>query len=315
VYADECFLRVYEGDTGTVLYSAYRSSATWYESPLVADVDRDDSTEIVVNSNAIGTACPAEGATGAPYVDPIHPGVRCDDASGCLAGSTCVAGLCRCTSDAQCDKGTTCVAPLAGTQGTGNVCRATHPNSSEAQHGIRVLRDRLDRWASSRPLWNQHAYSITNIDDDGKVPRTRDWQPSWTGGLNGYRQNVQGTVGASDVPDLTGAFLEPNACRGPADAATLRATICNRGKKSVGAAMPAAFYRGRPEGHDMLCVAHTEGQIPVGGCMQVSCAAGAPVSGDLTLVVNDDGTGAPAIAECDTANNRDSVTVRACDVR
>jgi hypothetical protein len=38
VYADECFLRVYEGDTGTVLYSAYRTSATWYESPLVADV-------------------------------------------------------------------------------------------------------------------------------------------------------------------------------------------------------------------------------------------------------------------------------------
>jgi hypothetical protein len=27
---------------------------------------------------------------------------------------------------------------------------------------VRVLRDRLDRWASSRSLWNQHAYNITN---------------------------------------------------------------------------------------------------------------------------------------------------------
>ena len=29
-----------------------------------------------------------------------------------------------------------------------------------------MLRDQLDRWASSRNLWNQHAYSITNVDDD-----------------------------------------------------------------------------------------------------------------------------------------------------
>jgi hypothetical protein len=315
VYADECFLRVYEGDTGTVLYSAYRTSATWYESPLVADVDRDDSTEIVVNSNAIGTACPTGGTPGTPYVDPIHPGVRCGDGSGCLPGSGCIEGLCRCVDDSQCDKGTTCVAPLAGTTGEGNVCRATHPNSADGQHGIRVLRDRLDRWASSRPLWNQHAYSITNIDDDGKVPRSRDWRQSWTTGLNSYRQNVQGGASASDSPDLTGAFIDGDICTSSGGVSTLRATVCNRGKKAVGAAMPASFYRGDPEAKDTLCVAHTAGPVPVGGCMQVTCDVTGLVSGDITMVVNDDGRGAQATAECNAANNRDRVTVRACDVR
>jgi len=315
VYADECFLRVYEGDTGTVLYSAYRTSATWYESPLVADVDRDDSTEIVVNSNAMGTACPAGGTPGTPYVDPIHPGVRCDDGSGCLAGSGCVEGLCRCADDSQCDKGTTCVAPLPETKGLGNVCRATHPNSADQQHGIRVLRDRLDRWASSRPLWNQHAYSITNIDDDGKVPRTRDWRPSWSKGMNSYRQNVQGVAGASDFPDLTGAFIDGDVCRSSGGRSSLRATVCNRGKKAVGAAMPASFYRGNPEAGETLCVAYTEGPVPVGGCMQVTCDAAGLVSGDITMVVNDDGKGAPATAECNAANNRARVTVQTCDVR
>jgi hypothetical protein len=41
VYGDECFTRVYEGKTGEVLYSSARTSCTWYENPIVADVDND----------------------------------------------------------------------------------------------------------------------------------------------------------------------------------------------------------------------------------------------------------------------------------
>src|SRR5678815_1864953 len=107
VYADECFLRVYEGATGRVLYSAYRTSGTWYENPTVADVDRDDNTEIVVNSNT-GVTCPTSGAAGTPYVDPLHSGVPCDAGTGCEGGMTCVSNYCRCTSTAQCGEGLTC---------------------------------------------------------------------------------------------------------------------------------------------------------------------------------------------------------------
>ncbi len=310
VYADECFLRVYEGDTGTVLYSAYRTSATWYENPLVADVDRDDSTEIVVNSNKIGIACPTSSPRGTPYIDPIHPGVRCDDDAGCLAGSSCVEKLCRCTDNSQCASGTTCVSPLPGSAGAGNVCRATHPNSQQ-QSGIRVLRDRLDRWASSRPLWNQHAYSITNIDDNGRVPRTSSWLQNWrVKGLNNYRQNVQGIVAASDYPDLTASLHESATCTIAHGVSTLAGTVCNRGKKAVGARMPASFYEG--DSNRVLCTSYTPEPLPTGGCMRVSCDVAAGVSGSISLIVNDDGKGGHTTVECNSDNNRDAIVISTC---
>jgi VCBS repeat protein len=60
VYADECFLRMYDGATGTVLQSMPRSSRTEWEYPVVADVDGDGHAEIVVgsNDNNAGFTCP-----------------------------------------------------------------------------------------------------------------------------------------------------------------------------------------------------------------------------------------------------------------
>jgi len=70
VYADECYLRIYEGATGTVLYSASRSSATAYENPVIADVDGDFHTEIVASANDYG------GTLGCPTTDPLRPSSR-----------------------------------------------------------------------------------------------------------------------------------------------------------------------------------------------------------------------------------------------
>ncbi len=312
VYADECFLRVYRGLDGDVLYSAYRTSATWYESPVVADVDRDQNTEIVVN-NAYPNGCPP-GAT-EPYVDPIHKGVRCDDDSVCIPGGSCADGYCRCMNDNDCDTGLTCVDPIEGTPGTGKVCRATNPNSADVG-GIRVLRDRLDRWVSSRSMWNQHAYSITNINDDGTVPSTSDWALNWRQpGLNNFRQNVQGDTGFSDFPDITGALSEDTVCLVSAEGVTLTATVCNRGAKAVGADMPATFYQGDPADGQILCVSYTQGPVPVQGCLEVSCAVDAEVTGEITMVVNDNGGGGQTTVECNSNNNTDHVTIESCVVK
>ena len=53
VYGDELFLRVYDGDTGAVLFQTPKSSCTWYEYPLVADVDANGKADIlgVANNN------------------------------------------------------------------------------------------------------------------------------------------------------------------------------------------------------------------------------------------------------------------------
>ncbi len=59
VYADECYMRVYSGVDGTVLFEEPNSSATIHEYPLVVDVDGDGNSEIVVVANDDANSCGA----------------------------------------------------------------------------------------------------------------------------------------------------------------------------------------------------------------------------------------------------------------
>lgn len=51
VYADECYMRVYRGTDGSVLLAVPSTSSTIHEYPLVADVDADGNSEIVIVAN------------------------------------------------------------------------------------------------------------------------------------------------------------------------------------------------------------------------------------------------------------------------
>ncbi len=306
VYGDECFTRIYDGTTGDVLYSSFRTSCTWYENAVIADPDKDSNTEILIGSNAnCNVTC--------PEIDPIHKGIPCEGSFDCLSG-VCDAGFCRCTEDAECDEGYQCEPALAGTGGDGNTCRAYHP-PGVGLTGLRVLRDRLDRWASSRPIWNQHAYSVTNINDDLSVPRTSQWLQNYLEtGLNNYRQNTQGDTAATDLPDITGRIEEDSACKIEGDTTSLVATVCNRGNRPVGAALPATFYEGSVAPENVLCTSYTSGPVPVGDCLEVSCVIDASVTGDITMVVNDDGFGGQVTVECISDNNEDTANIADCIV-
>ncbi|HEY3233685.1 MAG TPA: hypothetical protein VGJ84_03155, partial [Polyangiaceae bacterium] len=282
--------------------------------------DKDTRTEIVVNSNPnCNVVC--------PDLDPIHPGVRCLDNSDCFS-KQCDSGFCRCSTNADCGElspdapgGLKCVAPLGGTPGNGNVCRMQHPGAQvdpeSAYVGVRVLRDRLDRWADSRPLWNQHAYSITNINDDGTVPASSQWKQNFLQpGLNNFRANVQGP-GSVSMPDITGALNKDEICRLSGGTVTLNARVCNRGFRVVGADMPATFYLGPVTDNNILCVSYTNGPVPVGdACLPVSCQVNGsvPVGSTVTMVVNDDGQGHATTVECNSNNNTDSILIEQCPV-
>ncbi|MCA9580152.1 MAG: hypothetical protein KC416_00065, partial [Myxococcales bacterium] len=302
VYGDECYTRVYDGKGGEVLYSAFRSSCTWYENPIVADPDRDSSSEILVGSNTnCDIVCDA--------VDPIHRGELCEADTDCFSG-TCDEGFCRCGEQSDCQGETVCADPPMGTPGMGKTCRAAQ--GTQKKYGLFVLRDRLDRWASSRPLWNQHAYSVTNVNDDGSIPQSSNWLPNYAQpGLNNFRQNVQGDTGAEDLPDITGKTSDA-VCQFSGGKVTLTATVCNRGNRTVGAAMPATFYKGNPTDNNILCTSYTEGPVPVGGCLEVSCEIGEKLDGTVTMVVNDDGQGGKTTVECNDDNNTDAVTIKEC---
>ncbi len=55
-------------------------------------------------------------------------------------------------------------------------------------YGIRAVRDVQDRWIQARRIWNQHAYYVTNVREDGTIPQfpVNNWET-----LNTYRTNAQ----------------------------------------------------------------------------------------------------------------------------
>jgi hypothetical protein len=303
VYADECFSRVYDGRSGQVLFSQYHTSCTWYENPIVADVDGDFRSEIVIPSNTnCGVVCPG--------IDPIHNGVRCESTADCPGVTVCAkeqpgdaTGLCRCSTTADCGASNlACVDPASGASPAGKVCRASFP-VGERQTGIVVLADVLDRWVSSRPIWNQHAYSVTNINDDGTVPTIANAKSNWkTPELNNYRMNVQGTVKGETVPDMT-SQSHPVQCDN--GTAKLQAKVCNRGTAPVAGGVPVTFYRESTMPSNKICTATSTQVLAPGSCEVVSCDwVAAPDSEvDVIIQADDDGSGKGASTECEENNN------------
>ena len=55
--------------------------------------------------------------------------------------------------------------------------------------GIIVLQDAANKWTRTRRIWNQHAYHVTNVNEDASIPLVET--PHWlVPGLNGFRTNA-----------------------------------------------------------------------------------------------------------------------------
>ena len=66
--------------------------------------------------------------------------------------------------------------------------------------GIRIFGSKGGNFVKTRRVWNQHGYTVTNIEEDGTVPRVpkQNWKVS---GLNNFRQNKQ-PEGEFNAPDM-----------------------------------------------------------------------------------------------------------------
>ncbi len=272
VYADECFTRVYDGGSGAVLFSRYRPSCTWYETPIVVDVNGDLKAEIVVpDDDDCSITC---GSLAPMGYDSIFPGLRCSTSADCPSSSMpCEGGLCRCTADAECgDRGYGCRAPDTGSMGTGNVCRAL---VGTRFGGVQVFGDPRGRWTPSRPIWNEHAYSITNVSDTGVIPASHLRVPNWRApGLNNFRQNTQGGLNPTAVADFTVRSASASECAVAVSTGTieLSATVCNRGTAPAASGVPVAFELAEGDaGAAVACTATTGVRLEAGACTTVRC--------------------------------------------
>jgi len=156
VYADEHTLWIFDGATGSIeMAQEGHASGTLYEYPLIADVDNDGSTEIIVASNNYAYS---------------------------------------------------------------------------GWNGITVVGDVGQSWAPARPVWNQFAYHITNVENDGRIPLhpTKNWELH-----NSFRAGGTELGPSHWLPDLrVGGLewcLEACAIDGEAEQVLVAFSIENRG--------------------------------------------------------------------------------------
>lgn len=176
--------------------------------------------------------------------------------------------------------------------------------------GILVFGGGSNNWVGTRKLWNQHSYHITNINDDGTIPRFE--QPNWLmPGLNNFRQNAYlRPEQAAFAPDLTSSLIQKNDSSFPTSV-QLMARIGNGGAV-VSPAVRVAFYRGDPgAGGTLLGTSQLTAPLQPGAFADVGITWIGPNAGlhSIVVVADDNGVGVGAVNEGDETNNKAGANV------
>ncbi len=175
------------------------------------------------------------------------------------------------------------------------------PNATLMIAGLRAFQDQNNAWVNVRPVWNQHAYSITNINDDLTVPAQP--VPSWVA-HNTFRLNSTLGLSPTAVPDITAGYLRLSL--GTDGRVGVRARVGNGGGRSLGAGAKVALYSVGASGtNTRLAVATLAAGLASGDFVEVDFA---PLFLDgaarLAVVADDDGTGITATDDFERSNNR-----------
>ena len=240
LYADEVSFRVFNGATGEVRFiDEVHRSRTLHEYPLVADVDGDGESEIVV----------------------VHGG--------------------------------------------------SHDNTTSL--GVDVWGSAGDPWAVGPVVWNQHAFSVTNVNPDLSIPSTP--LPNWPS-LNSFR--------SGDITAPTGGFL--------IDTLPIVESVCTRDCENTGEIIVLTRLGNGgllpvPTNTSVALYWEIDGERTLIETLQStdSLDSGhttppAPVIVDITgrigetilVVSDDDGLGNGAYEECNEVNNEERI-VATCE--
>jgi hypothetical protein len=171
---------------------------------------------------------------------------------------------------------------------------------SLGQSGVRVLGDPNGAWVRTRRVWNEHAYHITNVGEDGSIPQSE--LPNYLQpGLDNFRQNKQ--------PGSEFAAPDAIVSLAPRCGATyaLAATVRNIGEASLPAGVVVGFYVGQPGGGAPLGTGATTKVLYPAEAEQVLLPLADPgpevLNGTVYAVVDDSGVAHPEWTECRIDNN------------
>lgn len=190
--------------------------------------------------------------------------------------------------------------------GQAEIVVANTPNfSGESYYGLTVYGDADSSWRSGRRIWNQHAYHITNVDDDGGIPRSAD--RNWLT-YNNFRSGDLAPGGGYSGPDLIVEVEDVCTDECDRDRLTIWVTVGNAGYEDVGVEVEMKLIGILDDGTERLLGEETiAGSLPAGTQLAAYEFLVDPVPDRLTGVYAkiDKGNDAPddAVNECIEDNN------------
>ncbi len=189
--------------------------------------------------------------------------------------------------------------------GESEIVLASNDSIDAGWQGITVIGDASSTWAPTSMAWNQHAYHITNVEDDLSIPASPTM--NWLLGHNSYRAGGLRDTPGIPAPDLGPS--EPVACWDcSARQLSLGVQVENQGTSDVSEPLSVSAYARMLDGtRSYLDSATVEGGIAAG-------SSSATLSFDLSLPalellqgvyleVDDNGTSGSEIEECDETDN------------
>jgi len=170
--------------------------------------------------------------------------------------------------------------------------------------GLYVLGSASDSWPANRAVWNQHAYVVTNVDDDLSIPASplSNWPT-----FNTFRSGVIDPVRGATAPD---AVPRAEVCTVECDSGTWRVDVAvgNEGLATLRGGVPVTLYAGG----QAIATQWTRGLVASEGVSEtLRFEVPAAYVEDMRVQVDDDGTGGDRVAECLETNN--TMALPGCD--
>src|SRR5215471_18937505 len=159
------------------------------------------------------------------------------------------------------------------------------------RHGLFAIGDTKGNWRNARRIWNQYVYEVTDVNENGSIPRVRK---PFAELLNSHlaQTSVDG-LDRNAAPDLSVSKVTINSQGCPASAG-ITARIGNGGSLHTGAGINVNFYVGDPAaGGILIGKKQTTRALYPGDFDDVSLIWNAPTAGTVFVTVNDPPTANP----------------------
>lgn len=181
-------------------------------------------------------------------------------------------------------------------------------------YGLYVLGAADDDWVSSRKVWNQHAYHVTNVGEEGQVGYSSpNYAPFFSDDLNDFRNQAPGEFGAKAAPNLS--LVPQPPCQEECGDIQVVVQVQNEGAFiSVGPNIEVSLYGVRGSSRTLIETQEIGETVPPGYLTHgiVFDVSGWSAYDHLVAVVDDPAltdSGWGRAKECDEDNNEAQISL------